>query len=163
MSPLLPITTHPSRSFHGMRPSKNQIEKKQRAYMKELTMNKEAASEAQLKDLAQREAVQKTMGTAYLPLDSKGAAALKLQDDDEQPGGSRGHGKRKQHGVGKAAAAPAAGGKTPVLGGLGGGLTPLTGDRKVEAMLGIRKPPGGDGKGGSSGKGSMLPPPPKRM
>jgi hypothetical protein len=51
-------------------------------------------------------------------------------------------------GAGGASVAP-----TPVL---GGGLTPLAGNRKVEAMLGISKP------GGGSGKGSMLPPAPRK-
>ena len=41
---------------------------------------------------------------------------------------------------------------TPVL---GGGQTPLTGVRKVEAMLGVKRP-------SSSGTGSMAPPPPRK-
>jgi U4/U6.U5 tri-snRNP-associated protein 1 len=45
---------------------------------------------------------------------------------------------------------------TPVL---GGGQTPLMGDRKVEAMLGIRKPPAAPGGGVAS---SMGPPPPRK-
>lgn len=42
--------------------------------------------------------------------------------------------------------------------GLDGGMTPLEGDRKVEALLGLRKPPP---PSNNAGVLSMLPPPPR--
>ena len=43
-------------------------------------------------------------------------------------------------GIGKQLGGGGGGGNKPKLGNVGGGVTPLMGDRKVEAMLGVRKP-----------------------
>jgi hypothetical protein len=68
-------------------------------------------------------------------------------------GGSRGEDPLSGLATARSGAGGASVAPTPVL---GGGLTPLAGVRKVEAMLGISKPSGG------SGKGSMLPPAPRK-
>eukprot|EP00882_Tetradesmus_deserticola_P006126 GHRQ01006449.1.p1 GENE.GHRQ01006449.1~~GHRQ01006449.1.p1 ORF type:complete len:309 (+),score=160.96 GHRQ01006449.1:38-928(+) len=131
--------------FHGKPPSKNKQEERQRKYLEEVAIAKATTSENPSAELDRLKELQRTTGSAYIPLTGKGRLGS---------GGSRGEDPLSglataRSGSGGASVAP-----TPVL---GGGLTPLAGSRKVEAMLGISKP-----GAGSSGKGSMLPPAPRR-
>jgi U4/U6.U5 tri-snRNP-associated protein 1 len=129
--------------FHGIFPSKNKEAHRQRKYLEEVAVKKATTSEDPSAELGRLRGLQAQLGTPYLPLDGKAALPGRYGDDDE-PG----------------AGLPVARGKGGGRGGkpqLGGGLTPLVGDRKVEAMLGIKKPPGGP----PGGKGGMPPPKPK--
>jgi U4/U6.U5 tri-snRNP-associated protein 1 len=116
--------------FHGIFPSKNKEAHRQRKYLEDVAIKKATTSEDPSAELDKMRALQAQLGTPYLPLDGKAGLPGRSGDDDE-PGGAlpvaRGKG-----GGGK-------GGRPQ----LGGGLTPLVGDRKVEAMLGIKRPPGG--------------------
>ena len=134
-------------SFHGMKPSKNKIEKRQRKYLEEVAVQRATTSTDPSADLGTMKQVQQHLGTAYIPLTGKvkPPGTLEPEDDlDHVPGTAS---IRKS---GMASIPP-----TPVL---GGGLTPLTGKRKVEMMLGMSN-------GGSSsvqgGKSSMPPPAPR--
>jgi hypothetical protein len=82
--------------------------------------------------------LQRQTGSAYIPLTGKLKPSSNTADLTDDPSGF--------------ASARTAVAATPVL---GGGLTPLSGTKKVEMMLGISK-------GGSSGSGSMPPPAPRR-
>jgi hypothetical protein len=87
--------------------------------------------------------LQRQTGSAYIPLTGKLQPATNSGLRDELSG---------------FASARTAAGVTPRL---GGGLTPLSGNKKVEAMLGISKASSGGG-GGGGGDSSMAPPPPRR-
>lgn len=90
-------------------------------------------------------ALQEQLGTPYLPLDGKALLPGKGGDDDDA--------------ALPVTRQPRGGGHKPQL---GGGLTPLLGDKKVEAMYGIKKPEGASRHGGGGGsKGHMPPPKPK--
>jgi len=127
--------------FHGIFPSKNQEAKRHRQYLEEVAVKKATTSEDPSAELGRMRTLQAQLGTAYLPLDGKAALPQRRGDDDDAPlpvarkGGAGGKGGRPQ---------------------LGGGLTPLLGDKKVEAMLGLKKPPAPGG-----GKGGMPPPKPR--
>lgn len=97
-------------------------------------------------ELDKMKELQRQTGSAYIPLTGKfkpssNTAAFGAADDD-QPSGF--------------ASARTATAATPML---GGGLTPLSGNKKVEMMLGISKAGAG---GGGDGAGSMAPPAPRR-
>lgn len=127
------------RSFHGIQPSKNKQDKRLRKRAEEVALQKAATSEA----VAERNRlaeVQKQEGSAYVVLSGK---AQQGPGAGARPGGM-------PSSKGNAAPTPVAGARTPML---GGGLTPLAGNSKVEAMLGVKKPGGG---------GSMLPPAPRQ-
>lgn len=116
-----------------MAPSKNKQEERQRKYLEEVAIAQATSSENPSANLDKLKELQKATGTAYIPLTGK----LK-------PGAAAG-GKDPLSGLASARMGTAA---TPVL---GGGLTPLAGNKKVEIMLGISK-----------GSGSMPPPAPRR-
>lgn len=118
-----------------MPPSKNKQEERQRKYLEEVAIAKATTSDNPSSELDRLRSLQRQAGSAHIPLSGGGA--------------KRGGGDWE------------AGGLTPML---GGGLTPLTGNRKVEAMLGISKPGGGGGGRGKAGKGGggMPPPAPRR-
>lgn len=119
--------------FHGIFPSKNQETKRFKKYLEDQAIKKATTSEDPSGELDKLRSLQQQLGTPYLPLDSKTALPGKAGDDDDAPlplarGKGGGSGKPQ----------------------LAGGLTPLLGDKKVEAMYGIKKPP--------TDKGSMPPP-----
>ncbi len=131
--------------FHGISSSKNKIEKRYKQAKEEIQIRKlasEGAEEAAGKLLAVQEktaqpfivlsgkGVKETMQVAAGVSAANKAAAKALYGKPPKPGAAGGAGK-------KGGASANDGG----FGGLlGGGLTPLTGDRKVEAMYGIKKP-----------------------
>ncbi|PRW60335.1 SART-1 family DOT2 [Chlorella sorokiniana] len=125
--------------FHGIQPSKNTRERRAKKAAEEVA-KKRAASElgatAEKSSLQQMKEVQKQAAAPYVVL----SGTIK-------PGQSR-DAKSGYATVDKAEALTA---PTPVLGKLGGGQTPLVGNAKVEAMLGIKR----------KGSESMPPPPPK--
>ncbi len=114
-----------------MPPSKNKQAERQRKYLEEVALAQATSSENPSSELDKLRALQRASGSAHIPLTGRGLLPR---------GGGSG-----------AVDAPSglASARTPML---GGGLTPLVGDQKVEAMLGISKP----------GKGGMAPPPPRR-
>jgi U4/U6.U5 tri-snRNP-associated protein 1 len=123
--------------FHGIFPSKNKEAHRQRRYLEDMAVKKATTSVDAAPELDRMHALTASLGTPYLPLDGKAPLPGRAGgDDDDAPlpvargGGGGGGGPR-----------------------LGGGLTPLTGDRKVEAMLGISKPAPGGGRGGGGGGG----------
>ncbi|KAI8475940.1 MAG: SART-1 protein [Monoraphidium minutum] len=131
--------------FHGIFPSKNKEAHRQRKYLEDVAVKRNTTSEDPSGELDRLRALQAQLGTPYLPLDGKaGLPGRAAGDDDDGP------------------PLPVARGSKPQL---GGGLTPLVGDRKVEAMLGLSKPPahggGRGGGGGGGGRGGMHPPKPK--
>ena len=129
--------------FHGIFPSKNQEAKRQRKYLEEVAIKRATTSEDPSSELDKVRALQAQLGTPYLPLDSKAPLPGRGGgDDDDHP---------------LPGARPQRGGK-PQLG-LGGGTTPLLGDAKVAAMLGLQKPmpPGG------KPPGAMPPPKPRKQ
>ncbi|WIA22095.1 hypothetical protein OEZ85_004437 [Tetradesmus obliquus] len=132
--------------FHGKPPSKNKQEERQRKYLEEVAIAKATTSEDPSAELDRLKALQRSTGSAYIPLTGKGRLGV---------GGSRGEDPLSGLATARSGAGGASVAPTPVL---GGGLTPLSGVRKVEAMLGISKPGGSS----SSGKGSMLPPAPRK-
>lgn len=85
--------------------------------------------------------LQRQTGSAYIPLTGKLKPSSNAAAFSDEPSG-----------LASARTATAA---TPML---GGGLTPLSGSKKVEMMLGISKAGGGS----SNGAGSMPPPAPRR-
>ncbi|KAI7842246.1 hypothetical protein COHA_003887, partial [Chlorella ohadii] len=125
--------------FHGIQPSKNTRERRAKKAAEEVA-KKRAASElgatSEKSSLQQMKEVQKQAAAPYVVL----SGTIK-------PGQSR-DAKSGYATVDKAEALTA---PTPVLGKLGGGQTPLVGNAKVEAMLGIKR----------KGSESMPPPPPK--
>ena len=123
--------------FHGIFPSKNKEAHRQRKYLEEMAVKKATTSEDPSADLGRMRALTAQLGTPYLPLDGKAALPSRGGDDDDGPA---------------LPVARSGGGK----GQLAGGLTPLVGDKKVEAMYGIKKPQPGGGRGGG-----MPPPKPK--
>ncbi|KAG2440237.1 hypothetical protein HXX76_004349 [Chlamydomonas incerta] len=149
-------------SFHGIKPSKNQVDKTAARDAKELAMKKAATSEDPSAELDRLRAVQRATGSAYVVLSGKNAGLPALaaggggggDSDDEDMGrrggggGGGGGGRMKPPaprppGGGRGRGGPPAGGPAfPMSGARGtiGNLTPLLGDRKVEAMLGITKP-----------------------
>ena len=84
--------------------------------------------------------LQRQTGSAYIPLTGKFKPSSNTAAFSDEPSG-----------LSSARTAMAA---TPML---GGGLTPLSGNKKVEMMLGISK-----AGGSSNGTGSMPPPPPRQ-
>ena len=115
-----------------MAPSKNKQEERQRKYLEEVAIAQATSSENPSAQLDKLKELQRQTGTAYIPLTGK----LK-------PGAAVG--RDAPSGLASARTGTAA---TPVL---GGGMTPLAGNKKVEMMLGISK-----------GSGSMPPPAPRR-
>lgn len=123
-----------SYAFHGKCPSKNTIEKRTRKTKDEfLARRANLNQDTQLEQLKQ---VQKAQRSAHVVLSGKGKIGTTVQ----APSGMHDHGRRSGRG---ATLAP-----TPVL---GKGSTPLTGTKKVEVMLGIKKK-SGEANGGSSRK-----------
>lgn len=84
--------------------------------------------------------LQRQTGSAYIPLTGKLKPSSNAAAFSDEPSG-----------LASARTATAA---TPML---GGGLTPLSGNKKVELMLGISK-----AGGSSNGAGSMPPPAPRQ-
>lgn len=119
-----------------MQPSKNKQEKRQQKYLEEMAIRKATTSEHPGQQLEHVVEMQKQMGTAYIPLTGKGA---------KPAGGNAGAGAATSGGLRDVS-------KTSLTPVLGGGVTPLTGNRKVEIMLGIKKPSAGGGF-------SSMPPP----
>ncbi|GIL64767.1 hypothetical protein Vafri_18646 [Volvox africanus] len=137
-------------SFHGIKPSKNKIDKQMQRDSEEIAIKKAATTEDPSKELDRLRAVQRVTGSAYVVLSGKNAglpavlpgsagADGRADSDDEGDGTER---RRKPA---KGGMPPPGGPVHPTVGVARGGgvgnLTPLLGDRKVEAMLGIRKPP----------------------
>ncbi|GAX83292.1 hypothetical protein CEUSTIGMA_g10718.t1 [Chlamydomonas eustigma] len=126
--------------FHGMTPSKNQIAKRQKQAKMELSIMKDASSEREAEDASKLLKVQERASQPFLVLSGKG-----VKETLEAARGAKGAmlpppnklnnastASKKQKSGGSSGRPPAS------LGGiLGGGLTPLTGDKKVEAMLGV--------------------------
>jgi hypothetical protein len=145
-----PRTAAPVYSFHGMKPSKKQQEKKQRQYLQEMAVKQATTSANPSATISNIAAVQQQLGTAYIPLTGKLAKAEEDDLDEDAPL------------PGDVSMARVPGVASSAVPSLGGGSTPLVGRRKVEAMLGIAS------VGTSSvvgGKGSMPPParrPPKQ-
>ncbi|PNW84722.1 hypothetical protein CHLRE_03g156100v5 [Chlamydomonas reinhardtii] len=145
-------------SFHGIKPSKNQVDKAAARDAKELAIKKAATSEDPSAELDRLRAVQRATGSAYVVLSGKNAGLPAMaagggggggDSDDEDTGrrggGGGGGGRMKPPAPrppGSKGGPPAGGPAFPLSGARGtiGNLTPLLGDRKVEAMLGIRKP-----------------------
>ncbi|GIL77465.1 hypothetical protein Vretimale_2974 [Volvox reticuliferus] len=137
-------------SFHGIKPSKNKIDKQMQRDAEEIAIKKAATTEDPSKELDRLRTVQRVTGSAYVVLSGKNAglpavlpgptgADGRVDSDDEGEGAER---RRKSV---KGGMPPPGGPVHPTAGvarsGGVGNLTPLLGDRKVEAMLGIRKPP----------------------
>lgn len=121
-----------SYAFHGKCPSKNTIEKRTRKTKDEfLARRANLNQDTQLEQLKQ---VQKAQRSAHVVLSGKGKIGTTVQ----APSSMHDHGRKKG-----ATLAP-----TPVL---GKGSTPLTGTKKVEVMLGIKKK-SGEANGGTSRK-----------
>ncbi|KAG2454998.1 hypothetical protein HYH02_000823 [Chlamydomonas schloesseri] len=151
-------------SFHGIKPSKNQVDKAAARDAKELAIKKAATSEDPSAELDRLRAVQRATGSAYVVLSGKNAGLPAAaagggggggggDSDDEDMGRGRGGGGGGGGRMKPPAPRPPGGGKGgpppggpafPLSGARGtvGNLTPLLGDRKVEAMLGIKKPGG---------------------
>ncbi|BDA45958.1 probable U4/U6.U5 tri-snRNP-associated protein 1 at N-terminal half [Coccomyxa sp. Obi] len=122
--------------FHGIFPSKNKQDKRFKKIAEEREKMKRAlgAGDGEDNTVARMHAVQEQTATPYLVLSGK-----------VKPGQSS----DPTSGFATVEREPVA--LTPVL---GGGQTPLTGNRKVEAMLGVKRPRDGDA--------SMAPPPPRK-
>ena len=122
--PLLP------HRFHGKDPSKNKKEKRIQRYQEDQKVKRAAASVQPASSTERLQTINQASATPYLVLNGnangRGAPASSGRRDPE-----------KQVAL------------TPVLGGRD---TPLTGDKKVAAMLGIN----------SRGDESMRPPPPRQ-
>lgn len=129
--------------FHGIQPSKNTIEKREKQRAKELAQRKGATESAEGGSMAAIREAQKKLQTSYMVLSgnvrpgqsrdaASGYATVGPNDDDWDMDTDD---------------------TVPRLGNIGGGETPLTGNAKVEAMLGMKRPAGGST--------SMPPPPPK--
>eukprot|EP00798_Chlamydomonas_sp_ICE-L_P011063 gene11063-18670_t len=112
--------------FHGIQPSKNKQAKRLKKAAEEIAMHKVATSEFN-KDVEKMMAVHKMTALPYIPLSGKDAAKSLQAAAASSNLGKPAKGSGKGEGKGK------------YLGHLGGGQTPLLGDRKVEAMLGVRK------------------------
>lgn len=132
--------------FHGIFPSKNQEAKRQRKYLEDVAIKRATTSEDPSAELDRVRQLQAQLGTPYLPLDSK--APLPGRGDDDEP---------PLPGAKPARGGGGGGAKAP-LASLGGGSTPLLGDAKVAAMLGLQKPPPPGGKP----PGAMPPPKPHK-
>ncbi|CAL8462106.1 g1637 [Coccomyxa elongata] len=122
--------------FHGIFPSKNKQDKRFKKVAEEREKMKRAlgAGDGDDNSVARMHAVQEQTATPYLVLSGK-----------VKPGQSS----DPASGFATVEREPVA--LTPVL---GGGKTPLTGNRKVEAMLGVKRPRDGDS--------SMAPPPARK-
>lgn len=101
--------------FHGKRPSKNKIEAKMKKDAESIALKKAATSERPAGELEKFKEVQKQLATPFVVLSGKGQ-------------------------VGSRSEYPELAKKKP--GSLGGGFTPVSGNKKVEMMLGIKKPKG---------------------
>ncbi|MEW5309033.1 MAG: hypothetical protein WDW38_000945 [Sanguina aurantia] len=138
--------------FHGIQPSKNKIDKRIRQDTEEIIVKKAATSERPSDELEAMRELQKSSGSAYIVLSGKGAPTRAAGAPLKRP-------KNGMDSEGRSTVPPPvprakkAGGA-----GLDGGMTPLEGDRKVEALLGLRKPPP---PSNNPGVLSMLPPPPR--
>eukprot|EP00775_Hariotina_reticulata_P014317 gene14317-44_t len=119
--------------FHGKPPSKNKQEERQRKYLEELAIARATASDNPSSELDRLRELQKQTGSAFIPLTGRAKPGAAVRDPLADVG------------AGDASKVPA----TPLL---GGGMTPLSGNKKVEMMLGISK----------VGAGSMPPPAPRR-
>eukprot|EP00887_Chlorella_sp_A99_P003910 scaffold11.g3910.t1 len=137
--------------FHGIAPSKNTQEKRARQAVQQLAQKRTATGAGEAETAAQMKVVQQKAATPYVVLSgtikpgqsrdaASGYATVDKRDELEQEGLGGGAGGRR-------------GGAPPTLARLagGGGQTPLVGNAKVEAMLGIKRP--------GSGNSSMAPPP----
>lgn len=124
-----------SYAFHGKCPSKNTLEKRTRKTKDEfLARRANLNQDAQLEQLKQ---VQKAQKSTHVVLSGKGKIGTTVQ----APPNMRDTSKKSSR---TALLAP-----TPVL---GKGSTPLSGTKKVEEMLGIKKKHGGESNGGSHRK-----------
>ncbi|GAB4814564.1 hypothetical protein N2152v2_001610 [Parachlorella kessleri] len=129
--------------FHGIQPSKNTQEKRMRQVAQELAQKKVASGAGEAETVEHMKQVQKQAATPYVVL----SGTVKPGQSRDATSGYATVERMEEAGV--ATVAP-----TPVLSMLGGGQTPLVGNAKVEAMLGLKR------KGGS-GSASMPPPAPK--
>lgn len=135
--------------FHGKGPSKNKIEQKQRKYQQEVAIKKAATSADPSAELDRVRLLQQQVGAPYVVLSGKATPLPPRAPKASSAGRDHHHHVDEDHPPSSTVA------KTPML---GGGYTPLAGDRKVEKMLGLRKD-------GGSGSGDMPPPsskPPRR-
>ena len=131
-------------SFHGIQPSKTTREKRARQAEEQLQQKRVATGEGEAETVAHMKTVQQKAATPYVVL----SGTIK-------PGQSR----DAASGYATVDRAEELEAATPLLGKLGaGGQTPLLGNAKVEAMLGIS---GSGGKRPGSAAGSMGPPAPK--
>lgn len=127
-------------NFHGIFPSKDRQER-QMVKDAEAAAAKKSATSEQPDSLRRLHAAQKIAAAPYVVLNG---SVRPGQISDPTSGFATANG-YETHRSGAASLAP-----TPVL---GGGKTPLVGDRKVQAMLGMKR---------SGGTTSMAPPPPRK-
>ncbi|KAG2489863.1 hypothetical protein HYH03_011665 [Edaphochlamys debaryana] len=132
--------------FHGIKPSKNKVDKKAHDDAIELAIKRAATTEDPSAELDRLKALQRVTGSAHVVLSGKNAGlptAIKGvgggDSDDEKPAARKAP-------KGAKGGMPPPGGPVHPLSGVGGkqtvgNLTPLLGDRKVEAFYGIKKPP----------------------
>lgn len=132
--------------FHGIYPSKNKVDDQHKKNMLALAKKKKATSAVEGQTADALRGVQAVTNTPYVMLSGQ----LKPGQISDPKSG---------YATADAAAALTA--PTPVLG--TGGHTPLVGNKKVEAMLGLRKAGGTTSMAAAGGTSSSMPPPgPKR-
>lgn len=137
--------------FHGKKPSKNKIDKRNKKASEDLARKRMATTDSQVKgSMDALRQVQAATSTPYLMLTGQ----LKPGQISDPASGYATVDRAESIGAPTPLLAP-----TPVL---GGRATPLAGAKKVEAMLGLRKGTATPGAAGGGGRGGMGPPPPKR-